>query len=74
VHSLFYGDFPDDDPINYHDVEVGQGNPEELALTIEDLVRSAEPAGISQDGVQSLRKLMSLYEDVFRLKMAQTLL
>jgi hypothetical protein len=22
--SLFYGDSPDDDPIDYHDVEVGQ--------------------------------------------------
>jgi hypothetical protein len=28
--ALLYGDIPDDDPIDYHDVDVGQGNPEEL--------------------------------------------
>jgi hypothetical protein len=32
--ALFYGDIPDDDPIDYHDVDVGQGSPEELADTI----------------------------------------
>jgi hypothetical protein len=26
--ALFYGDIPDDDPIDYHDVDVGQGIPE----------------------------------------------
>jgi hypothetical protein len=26
--ALFYGDIPDDDPIDYHDVDVGQGSPE----------------------------------------------
>jgi hypothetical protein len=31
----FYGDNPDDDPIDYHDVDVGQGSPEELADAIE---------------------------------------
>jgi hypothetical protein len=25
--ALFYGDIPDDDPIYYHDVDVGQGIP-----------------------------------------------
>jgi hypothetical protein len=29
--ALSYGDIPDDDPIYYHDVDVGQGIPEELA-------------------------------------------
>jgi hypothetical protein len=29
--ALFYGDIPDDDPIDYHDVDAGQGSPEELA-------------------------------------------
>jgi hypothetical protein len=28
--SLFYGDIPDDNPIDYHDVKVGQGIPEEM--------------------------------------------
>jgi hypothetical protein len=32
--ALFYGDIPDDDPIDNHDVEVGQGSPEELADAI----------------------------------------
>jgi hypothetical protein len=32
--ALFYGDIPDDDPINCHDVDVGQGSPEELADAI----------------------------------------
>jgi hypothetical protein len=26
--TLLYGDIPDDDPIDCHDVEVGQGSPE----------------------------------------------
>jgi hypothetical protein len=33
--ALFYGDIPDDDPIDYHDVDVGQGSPEELADAVE---------------------------------------
>jgi hypothetical protein len=48
---LFYGDIPDDDPIDYHDVDVGQGSPEELADAIEGLLMSAEQAGMSKDGV-----------------------
>jgi hypothetical protein len=40
--ALFYGDIPDDDPINYHDVDVGQGSPEELADAIEGLITSAD--------------------------------
>jgi hypothetical protein len=55
--ALFYGDIPDDDPIDNHDVEVGQGSPEELADDIEGLITSADQAGISRDGVQSLRVL-----------------
>jgi hypothetical protein len=51
--ALFYGDIPDD-PIDYHDVDVGQGSPEELADAIEGLLTSAEQAGLSRDGVQSL--------------------
>jgi hypothetical protein len=40
--ALFYGDIPDDDPIYYHDVEVRQGSPEELADAIEGFLTSAE--------------------------------
>jgi hypothetical protein len=29
--ALFYSDIPDDDPIDYHDVNAGQGIPEEMA-------------------------------------------
>jgi hypothetical protein len=29
--ALFYGDIPDDVPIDFHGVEIGQGSPEELA-------------------------------------------
>jgi hypothetical protein len=47
------GDIPDDDPIDYHDVDVGQGSPEELADASEGLITSAEQAGMSRDGVQS---------------------
>jgi hypothetical protein len=39
--ALFYGDIPDDDPIDYHDVDVGQGSPEELADAIASLLTSA---------------------------------
>jgi hypothetical protein len=67
--ALFYGDIPDDDPIDYHDVDVGQGIPEELADAIEGLLTSAEQAGISRDGVQSLRQLVTECKDVFRLKL-----
>jgi hypothetical protein len=52
--SLFYGDIPVDNSINYYDVEVGQGSPEELADAIEGLVTGAEKEGMSRDGVQSL--------------------
>jgi hypothetical protein len=27
--AIFCGDIPDDDPIDYHDVDVGQGSPED---------------------------------------------
>jgi hypothetical protein len=49
--ALFYGDIPDDDPIEYHDVDLGQGIPEELADTIEGFITTAEQAGMSRDGV-----------------------
>jgi hypothetical protein len=47
--ALFYSDIPDNDPINYdyHDVDVGQGSPEELADAIEGLLTSAEQADMS---------------------------
>jgi hypothetical protein len=67
--ALFYGDIPDYDPIDYHDVVVGQGSPEELADAIEGLISSAEQAGMSRDGVQSLRQLVTECKDVFRLKL-----
>jgi hypothetical protein len=51
--ALFYGDIPDDDPIDYHDVDVGQGSPQELANAIEGFPTSAEQAEMSRDGVQS---------------------
>jgi hypothetical protein len=40
--ALFYIDIPDDDPIDFHDLDVGQGSPEELADAIEGLLMSAE--------------------------------
>jgi hypothetical protein len=67
--ALLYGDIPDDDPIDYHDVDVGQGSPEELEDAIEGLITSAEQAGMSEDGVQSLRQLVTECKDVFRLKL-----
>jgi hypothetical protein len=65
--ALFYGDILDDDPIDYHDVDVGQGSPEELADAIEGLISSAEQAGMYRDGVQSLRPLVSECKNIFRL-------
>jgi hypothetical protein len=67
--ALLYGDIPDDDPIDFHDVDVGQGSPEELEDAIEGLLTSAEQAGMSTDGVQSLRQLVTECKDVFRLKL-----
>jgi hypothetical protein len=67
--ALFYGDVPDDDPIYYHDVDVGQGSPEELADAIEGSITSSEQAGMSRNGVQSLRQLVTECKDVFRLKL-----
>jgi hypothetical protein len=66
--ALFYGDIPDDDPIDYHDGNVGQGSPEELADAIEGFLTSAEQAGMSRDGVQSLRQLVTECKEFFRLK------
>jgi hypothetical protein len=66
--ALFYGDIPDD-AIDYHVVVVGQGSPEELADAIEGLITSSEQAGMSRDGVQSLRQLVTECRDVFRLKL-----
>jgi hypothetical protein len=56
----FYGDIPDDDPIDYHVVDVGQGIPEELADGIEATITSAEKPGMSRDVVQSLRQLVTV--------------
>jgi hypothetical protein len=67
VHA--YGDIPDDERIDYHDVEVGKGSPEELADAIEGLLKSAEQADMYRDGVQSLRQLVTECKDVFRLKL-----
>jgi hypothetical protein len=61
--------FPDDDPIDYHDVDLGQGSPEELADAIEGLLTSAEQAVMSRDSVQSLRQLVTKCNEVFRLKL-----
>jgi hypothetical protein len=68
--AFFYGDIPDDDPIHYHDVDMGQGSPEELADAIEGLLTSAEQAGMSRDDVQSLRQLVTECKDVVRLKLS----
>jgi hypothetical protein len=67
--AIFYGDLPDDDPIDYHDVVVGQGSPEELADAIEGMIKSAEQAGMSRDDVKSLRQLVTECKGVFRLKL-----
>jgi hypothetical protein len=67
--SLFYGDITDDDTTDYHDVEVGQGSPEEMADAIESLVTGSEQAVMSRDGVQSLRQLVTECNDVFRIKL-----
>jgi hypothetical protein len=68
--ALFYGDIPDDDPTDYHDVDVGQERPEELADAIEGFITRAEQAGMSRDGVQSLRQLVTECKDIFRLKLS----
>jgi hypothetical protein len=57
--ALSYGDVPDDDPIDYHDVDVGQGSPEELADAIEGFITSTEQGGMSRDVAQSLRQLVT---------------
>jgi hypothetical protein len=67
--ALFYGDIPDDDPIDYHGVDVGQGSPEVLADAIEGFITRAEQSGMSWDGVQTLRQLVTECKDVFRLKL-----
>jgi hypothetical protein len=67
--ALFYGDISDDDPIGYYEIDVGQGTPEELEDAFEGLITSAEQAGMSRDGVQSLRQLVTECKDVFRLKL-----
>jgi hypothetical protein len=66
--AFFYGDIPDDDARDYHDVDVGQGSPEELAEAIEGFLTSSEKAGMSRDGVQSFRQLVTERKDVFSLK------
>jgi hypothetical protein len=67
--ALLYEDIPVDDPIDYHDVDVGQGSPEELTDAIEGIITSAEQARISRDDVQSLRQLVTDCKNVFRLKL-----
>jgi hypothetical protein len=63
--ALFYGDIPEDDPIDYHVVHVKQGSPEELADAIEAFITSAEQVGMTLDLVQSLRQLVTECKDVF---------
>jgi hypothetical protein len=67
--ALFNGDILDDYTIDYHDVEVGQGIPEELADAIEGMITSAEQPDMSREGGQSLRQLVTEFKDVFRLKL-----
>jgi hypothetical protein len=38
--ALFYGDIPDDDPIDYHDVDLGQGSPEDWRTLSRDFSRA----------------------------------
>jgi hypothetical protein len=66
---LLYDDIPDDNFVDNLDVELSQGSSKELAAAIECLGTSAEQAGMSRDGVQSLRKLITEYEDDFKLKL-----
>jgi hypothetical protein len=66
---LLFGDIPDDDPIDYHDVDVRQGSPEELADAIEGFITTSEQSGMSRDGVQSVRQLRAECKKVFRLKL-----
>jgi hypothetical protein len=72
--ALFCDDIPDDDPIDYHDVDVGQGSPEKLADAIEDFLTRAAKAGMSQDGVQSFRQLVTEGRTSSGSSLAQTLL
>jgi hypothetical protein len=67
--ALFYGDIADADPIDYHDVDVGQGSPEELSDAIEDFITSTEKSGMSRDVLQSLRQLLTECKDAFGLKL-----
>jgi hypothetical protein len=67
--TLFYSEIPDDDPIDYNGVDIGQGSSGELVDAIGGLVTGAEQAGMSQDGVQCLRQWVSESKDVFRLKL-----
>jgi hypothetical protein len=67
--ALFYGEIPDDDPIDYHDVDVGQASPEAGGGYRGLDHESFEQAGMYRDGVQSLRQLMTECKDVFRLKL-----
>jgi hypothetical protein len=57
--SLFSGDNSDVDPIDYHDVMIRQGSPVKMADPIEDLLSSAEKAGLPRDGAQSLRQMVT---------------
>jgi hypothetical protein len=54
--ALVYDDIPDDDPKDYHDLDVEQGSPEEVADAIEGLIMISEQAGMYRHGVQSLRQ------------------
>jgi hypothetical protein len=66
--AIFYSDIPNDYPIDYHNVDVGQGSSKELADAIDGFITSAEQAGMSRDDVQSLRQLVTECKEVFRLK------
>jgi hypothetical protein len=67
--ALFYGDIPNDDPIDYHDVDVGQGSPKELADAIENFITRVEKVDMSRDGVQSLQQLVTDFMIDFWLKL-----
>jgi hypothetical protein len=67
--ALFYRDITDEGPIDYHNVDVGQGSPEELADALEGLLTSAEQADMFRDGVHSLQQLVTECKEVFRPKL-----
>jgi hypothetical protein len=69
ILGLKYGQIVDDDPVDYHDVDIGQQDETELRQAVDDMMQRAVSAGISNEGFGVLQEMVSKYYGIFRTRL-----